>query len=181
MFVFEPENPDTAFLAAALDPRFRKLKFLPSEEVLKVQSTVQKMAIAIERQARGNESPSNIAEDRPATQTKGASFLIVLGSDDSSTSDEQQFQEVQREVLQYFGEHPLSKKENSLPWWRANASRHPTLAKLAKSFLGIPATSTPSERLFSAAGNIASKRRASLTSDHVDMLTFLNCNYNLLF
>lgn len=82
---------------------------------------------------------------------------------------------VQREVLEYFGEQPISKKEKPLPWWRINQARYPTLAQLAKSFLGIPATSTPSERLFSAAGNIASKR-----AEHVDMLTFLHYNYELL-
>ena len=70
----------------------------------------------------------------------------------------------------YFGEHPLSKKENPLTWWKKNAAHYPTLAKLAKSLLCIPATSTPSERLFSAAGNIASKKRASLSPEHVDML-----------
>ena len=109
-------------------------------------------------------------------------FDSILGSSsDSSTSDEededeQLSQAVQREVLQYFGEHPLS-KENPLPCWKTNAARYPTLAKLAKSFLGIPATSTPSEHLFSAAGNIASKCRASLSSKHFDMLTFLHCNH----
>ena len=71
----------------------------------------------------------------------------------------------------YFGEHPLSKKENPLTWWKKNAAHYPTLAKLAKSLLCIPATSTPSERLFSAAGNIASKKGASLSPEHVDMLT----------
>ncbi|GAA6096662.1 zinc finger BED domain-containing protein 1-like [Tachysurus ichikawai] len=49
-------------------------------------------------------------------------------------------------------------------------------AMLAKSYLSVPATSTASERLFSVAGNIVTKKRASLTSEHVDMLTFLHCN-----
>ena len=80
----------------------------------------------------------------------------------------------------YFGAHPLSKKENPLTWWEKNAARYPTLAELARSLLCIPATSTPSERLFSAAGNIVSKKRASLSPEHVDMLTFLHCNKVLL-
>ncbi|XP_076876762.1 E3 SUMO-protein ligase ZBED1-like [Brachyhypopomus gauderio] len=145
LFEFKPDNPNTALLAAALDPRFRKPKFLPSEESLK-KTTVQ-----------------------------------LLQRSNQEDEDEKQNQEVQKEVLQYFGEHPLSKKENPLQWWRENAARYPNLAKLAKSFLSIPATSSPSERLFSAAGNIASKRRASLTSDNVNMLTFLHCNHHLLF
>jgi hypothetical protein len=37
-------------------------------------------------------------------------------------------------------------------WWRENASKFPDLAKMAQIFLGIPATSICSERLFSKAG-----------------------------
>lgn len=192
LFVFKPEDPNTALLAAALDPRFRKLKFLSSEESFKVQSTIQTIALTVKKQeerlvrAQGNESTAK-DDHHPATQVKGSS-LNVFGSSSSDSSgsdqeedDEKENQEVQKEVLQYFGEQPLSKKEDPLLWWRANAARYPTLAKLAKSFLCIPATSTPSERLFSAAGNIASKRRASLSSAHVNMLTFLHCNHHLLF
>lgn len=79
-------------------------------------------------------------------------------------------------VLTYFGEKSIAKEETPLLWWKANNERYPMLARLAKSYLCIPATSTPSERLFSAAGNIASKKRASLSQEHVDMLTFLHCN-----
>lgn len=37
---FTPESPNITLLAAALDPRFRKLRFLAAEEVVKVQSAV---------------------------------------------------------------------------------------------------------------------------------------------
>ncbi|XP_042343871.1 E3 SUMO-protein ligase ZBED1-like [Plectropomus leopardus] len=188
--VFQPES-NHVLLAAALDPRFRKLKFLSPDEVFKVQSTVQTMALVAKKEARQKNasdigSPST-AQDMPVTHQGDVKSLLekILGSSDSSTSDEedeeqQLSQTVQKEVLLYFGEHPLSKKGNPLSWWKANAPRYPTLSKLAQSFLCIPATSTPSERLFSAAGNIASKRRASLSSEHVDMLTFLHCNHRLL-
>lgn len=76
----------------------------------------------------------------------------------------------------YFGQQPLLKTESPLSWWKSNEAKYPTVASLAKSFLCIPATSTPSERLFSAAGNIISKKRASLKPKHVDMLTFLHYN-----
>lgn len=44
MLVFDPDNPNTALIAAALDPRFRRLKFLSPQDTFKVQSTVQTMA-----------------------------------------------------------------------------------------------------------------------------------------
>lgn len=45
LYVFLPEDPNTVLLATALDPKFRKLKFLPAEEVFKVQSTISLMAL----------------------------------------------------------------------------------------------------------------------------------------
>ena len=65
----------------------------------------------------------------------------------------------------------LPKEENPLHWWKANENRYPTMAM---AYLCIPGTSTLSERLFSASGNIASKKRASLSPEYV--LTFLHCN-----
>nr|XP_055065281.1 E3 SUMO-protein ligase ZBED1-like [Misgurnus anguillicaudatus] len=187
LYEFLPDSPNPVLLAAALDPRFRKLKFLPVEEVLKFQTTIQTMALAARKDSkqthvRGEEATATTS----ATHTTGRSHQkSILGSssedeDEGEDEDEQINRAVQREVLEYFGEQPISKKDNPLPWWRKNQERYPSLAQLAKAFLGIPATSTPSERLFSAAGNIASKRRASLSAEHVDMLTFLHCNYKLL-
>ena len=41
---------------------------------------------------------------------------------------------------------------NPLHWWARNAASLPHLSVLARQFLCIPATSAPSERVFSAAG-----------------------------
>ncbi|XP_019746963.1 zinc finger BED domain-containing protein 1-like isoform X2 [Hippocampus comes] len=189
LFFFQPEAPNTVLLAAALDPRFRKLKFLPAEDVFKVQSTIQSMALAFkkeERQSQVSEDEGTATSESRFAPKDGSFANTILGSSsDSDASDEeheaqQLSQAVQKEVLQYFGELPLSKKDNPLLWWRTNETRYPTLAKLAKPFLGIPATLTPSERLFFATGNIVSRRRASLSSEHVDLLTFLHCNHRLL-
>lgn len=188
LFVFRAEDPNPALLAAALDPRFKKMKFLPSDESFKVKSTIQSMALDVKKEARQAHKETNTYTEEqtpPASQAKGQAGGNILGSSSDSSdeddADAKETQEVQREILQFFGEHPLSKIEDPLVWWQTNAARYPSLAKLAKSFLCIPATSTPSERLFSAAGNIASRRRASLTSEHVNMLTFLHANHHLLF
>lgn len=109
----------------------------------------------------------------------------LLGSDSEEHSNEEDSaqeksgadnERVRNEVLMYFGEQCIARDKSPLQWWKENAARFPNLAVLAKSYLSVPATSTPSERLFSAAGNIVIKKRASLTSEHVDMLTFLHSN-----
>lgn len=50
-----------------------------------------------------------------------------------------------------------------------------------RSFLCIPTTSSPAEWIFSAAGNICSQKRACLSHEHVDMLTFLHFNLVLIW
>ena len=64
----------------------------------------------------------------------------------------------------------------SLDWWREHQKSFPHLAILAKSYLAIPATSAPSERIFSTASIIGSKRRANLQPQKLEKLIFLNKN-----
>ena len=54
-----------------------------------------------------------------------------------------------------------------------NEARYPTLSKMARKYLALPATSTPSERVFSIAGSIVIKKRACLLPENVNMLVFL--------
>jgi len=54
------------------------------------------------------------------------------------------------------------------------------LAKLAKKYLPIPATSVPCERLFSTAGNIVNKKRSCLTPENVCKLVMLTENQEYL-
>ena len=54
--------------------------------------------------------------------------------------------------------------------------RFPTLAKLARHYLCVPATSVPAERIFLIAGLVISNKRSSLTPENADMLIFLSKN-----
>lgn len=101
-------------------------------------------------------------------------------NEEVASKEDQDVQVVRSEVQLYFKEATVSKKDDPLKWWSENEGRFPALSKLAKSFLCIPATSTPSERIFSTAGNICSQKRASLSAEHVEKLTFLAMNNNLV-
>ena len=63
-----------------------------------------------------------------------------------------------------------------LKWWFSAKETLPDLCLLVKQFLCIPATSTPSERSFSIAGNISTKNRNRLLPENVNMLYFLRNN-----
>ena len=61
-----------------------------------------------------------------------------------------------------------------------NEFRFTMLANVAKSILYIPATSTSSEQLFSTAGLTVAKLRNCLKPQNVDVLVFLNKNFDYL-
>lgn len=80
------------------------------------------------------------------------------------------------EVIHYSQENTPDINTNPLEWWKLNGSRYPGLLTLVLKYLGIPGTSTPSERIFSKAGEIVCRRRSSLNPSTVDMLVFLSKN-----
>lgn len=80
------------------------------------------------------------------------------------------------EILDFFSLPQIPTMANPLQWWASNQGRFPRLANLSRKYLAVPATSTPSERIFSLAGNTITRKRASLHPAHVDALVFLHVN-----
>ena len=63
--------------------------------------------------------------------------------------------------------------QNPLEWWKTHEAQFPLVAKLARRMLLIPASSAPSERLFSDAGITIAKDRANLLPDVAASVIFL--------
>ena len=66
-------------------------------------------------------------------------------------SPEQKFQ---KELDLYKSSTRLDFEEDPLIWWKHNCLKLPIMSQLARKYLCVCATSTSSERLFSAAGNV---------------------------
>ena len=63
-----------------------------------------------------------------------------------------------------------------LEWWCANKKRFPNLARMARQYLGCPATSATVERLFSAVGLAFSDQRKSSSADTLADIAFTKLN-----
>jgi len=63
-----------------------------------------------------------------------------------------------------------------LEWWSNHHQSFPHLWELAKRVLSIPATSAPSERVFSVASHVVNKKRVRLEPETVDLLIYLRGN-----
>lgn len=66
-----------------------------------------------------------------------------------------------------------------LTYWRLNQKKLPKMAQLARKLLAIPATSTPSERIFSTCGVLLTDRRCRMNTSTLEMLIFLKYNMNI--
>jgi len=81
---------------------------------------------------------------------------------------------MQHELELYLEEPRIDRlKGNPLEWWRAHQRQYPAVATVARQLLCIPATSVPSERLFSKAGNVITKKRNQLNPLKAQKVIFL--------
>ena len=76
------------------------------------------------------------------------------------------------EYAMYENEREIGRHENPIEWWQANQRKYPKLSKIAYKYLCISATSTASERMFSASGHLTSDKRSRLTPDNANILLF---------
>ena len=162
-------------IAAALDQRFRSLKFLDkiggSCSKFDVRTAISSMLLQIEigraddnvnvNQAAAGASDglrSSRERIRRDNEKKKAMNDLFDGDEDNCRHPEEV---VANEITRYFGEKDVDRDVNILQWWAVNEHRFKLLARLARQYVVITATSTPCERLFSEAGAIADKKRAS--------------------
>jgi hypothetical protein len=80
------------------------------------------------------------------------------------------------EVQRYLTDPPISRCEDPLKYLREHQNVYTHLFKLANTFLCTPASSVPSERIFSKCGEIVSKKRNRLNPKTVEKIMFLNKN-----
>ena len=157
--------------ACLLDPRF-KHRF--KDRAGAVNEIIEDMT----KQHHHDHSNQDHAAAEPppkktATET-ALDYLIPSSSDEDDTEDASDI--VKREWDSYMQLRKVAKNKDPTLWWRKNYVYYPNLAKQAREILGIPATSVPSERAFSTAGNIVNHKRSRLTTEHVNMLVFLSKN-----
>ena len=89
---------------------------------------------------------------------------------------EQNQPKASNEVEEYLKEDKIPFNQCPFNWWLNKKDKYPILAKMARIHLAIPATSTPSERLFSDAGNLLSAKRTKINSELFKSIMFLKRN-----
>ena len=71
--------------------------------------------------------------------------------------------------LELYLEFPLAKKDVDVQdWWRENGHRFPSVARMARQFLGVPASTAGVERAFSIVTGMHSDLRKKLTEGTIE-------------
>ena len=138
-------------LCSAVDPRYAHLKFLSTEqrEIAHEELICQMESLEIDGDKEGNDSTECTEADGPPTKRsksskKDSAMHFLLG-----TLSEKESINTSSDELDHFLKMPaLDPDSNALEWWKTNAERLPTLSRVARQLLCIPATSVPSERIF---------------------------------
>lgn len=165
------ENNSIMAVSTILDPRFKKLHF---NQPLACLHAIGRIAGWMRELDQTN--LSNIVETNKEVSDKTDdlwSFHDDLKSKSANITQRHQ-DEIPTDLKHYLNQPMIDRKENPLYYWLNFASVYPILSDIAKKYLVIVATSVPSERLFSRAGNILTDSRNRLSANHLQELLFLN-------
>ena len=160
---FNPLSPSTAkslpALCSAVDPRYSHLRLLSEQQREMTREELIGRMETLETEGEKENTDSTDAAGPPTKKSKESVMQFLLG-----TLTEKESVDTSSEELDKFQRETVCDPDSyALEWWEKNADRFPLLSKLAKQLLCIPATSVPSERVFSVSGSM-------------NMLVFLNKN-----
>ena len=154
-----------------LDPRFKKLGFVDmgaaEQRTRRLTDEIAGEASVWLEEANSTEEASEEAEGLWCAFDQHVADVTAKRTSTSNSVIE---------MRQYVQQKMIGRKESPVLWWKENCYNYSRLQFLAKKYLCIPATSVPSERLFSKAGQLVSARRSRLKPKHVNTYLFLNKN-----
>lgn len=118
-----------------------------------------------------------INEDSQSLEPPLKQFSLLSGLIQERTLSESRNEDVD-ELSNYMSLKSPIRQDGFDPYdfWNKNCSQYPKLAPIAQDLLVVPASSTPIERVFSAAGYASSGRRNRLGGNTLETEVFIKTN-----
>ena len=182
--------PKVTLLAFALDPRFKHLPGMDNVDKEKIKGELRRRIKVLHESDDEKEKDALPQRDLPTVivDEYGDLFEDVEVQREQSTPSDTVDELIDAQLTLFWNSSKLPMKSivngktvinNPLSWWSVSQNQFPLVAKLARRLLSIPATSAPSERLFSDAGLTIAKDRANLLPDMAASLIFLQDAWDL--
>lgn len=146
-------------LATILHPQMKGLKFATDEDKL---GTIRDLKAMVDS--------TDSTEQRPVRRRSNESVVSDYFDDDSDLDEVEMY-------LSY--KVPPTDDFDLLKWWEEHRDTFAKLYKISMFIHSIPATSAPSERKFSLAGNILNCLRCSLDPSKIEDLLLIHSNSDL--
>jgi len=151
-----------ALLACLLDLRCKKLKFASPTQKRQAETTLYDKynnLKSLHQSSTPSDKPLSPHNDQDNQEEQHQiyqkSFFKTIFMQDTP-------EELNDELGHYLSLPEIHYKSNPFNWWNSQKASFPVLTNLARQYLATPATSTPSERLFSDASNTMMVRRTML-------------------
>ena len=161
-------NRDVLAKASFFDKRFEKIeKFLEKTEAEIVISEIKSELEDIERAMEVEVVEPRNNNEEPARKKKKRFLGSFLDSEESNNS-------AAKEFVKYRAEPKLKSDGCPFEWWRGRRLEYPLMARLARKYLAVSGTSTPSERVISRLGLVLTKRRLSMKGNLFSKIMFLS-------
>lgn len=171
-------------ISSLVDPRY-KATYIRSQDLDMVKATIIDDALVYLESSKDDmtvvkETSSSDHKEPPRKKLnlqerlmrKRVEVAEKSGADELNTP----FYVVKNELERYLSVSCEEYEVNPLNWWKTSSKVYPNLSQVARKYLCITATSTPSERLFSTAGGVITSKRNLLKPELAEMLIFLNRN-----
>ncbi|XP_067875292.1 E3 SUMO-protein ligase ZBED1-like [Heterodontus francisci] len=181
------ESP--AIVASFLDPRFKDLRFLNADTRDKIHNKVKNMLSSAMSSPQSHSSSSSSDEhsateyeqgskhrDRKASHKPSQCEYDLLFGEDPT----ERMPEIHQQLESYLAEPLRKRNTNPFDWWKNNEHRFPAVAKLAKQYLAIPATSVSATTAFFCSNSIPDQTRSALLPDDIDQILFLHKNFDYI-
>ena len=173
MVVYEAN--DDYILAAILDPRFKLLWCRNDDEKKRAEALLTAEMAKVKPQDISDVTEEETSICKPPKK-KCKIFTFMDEDRDKHTQSTRSITEQKLEIQKYLEDPHEDDKTCPLQYWKAHRNVYPTLAEVATTVLGIPASSAAVERLFRVAGKIFRPERCRLADSTFQKLMFIRSN-----
>ena len=164
-------HPHTA-IATILDPRFNLEIFsklnIESKIVTKFKAHFEHTFLQYQKRAKDLQNTAEIEQETQEVDEELASHSDDDLFDTTATTG------FALEYSKYYKEPRPGRGTDIMAWWKAKQWDYPILAEMARDFLAIVASSSPSERLFSIDGDLITKKRNGLSGRRIRQILYLH-------